>query len=530
MENKKCTTDFWRKIVALSLCEVLIMLPLSTSVAQSPAPPVQKEPLRSYLQRSYLELFELAPTLHFSTDEIRKQRESFSKGEDSCVDRFKDHVKRYDKQLDNARSELKKATAQMSTDQRKTAHCNIQNLDLLKSEAAVLATQAIPTAYDNLSAKLDVIEKWPTLYQQTQQEIVSKAYLKRQWADVSDIGFREIVRGQEDDIKRGQQAIEELKRAHLLPPEVEDKAIQDYVNTVAQRIARKSDLRVPLHVVVLQSKEINAFALPGGYLFINRGLLEAADDESELAGVLAHEMSHVVARHSQKLMKRATIAGIFYQAAQVAAIVLTGGVAGIGLSYALQYGFYGLGMALDLKLLGVSRDYELEADQLGVQYAWNAGYDPTGFTRFFDKMATKEGYVNGVSWFRTHPAFYQRMVETQREMLFLPHKADLIMQTSAFEDMKLKLAPITATAEKEEAKRPSLLMTREEGCESPKKVEYKPGQTIEELCATAKTTELATRSDRWSTEPGSGSTFESSCFQSQQMIQSSTEKGDPHKH
>jgi len=106
-------------------------------------------------------------------------------------------------------------------------------------------------------------------------------------------------------------------------------AIQDYVNTVSQRIASKSDLKVPLHVVVLQSKEINAFALPGGFVFIERGLLEAANDESEVAGVLAHEMSHVVASHSHKLMKRATIAGILYQGAQVAAIILTGGAAGI---------------------------------------------------------------------------------------------------------------------------------------------------------------------------------------------------------
>jgi Zn-dependent protease with chaperone function len=476
-----------QKVVALVLCEALIVLPSSMSVGQVSSPvPAQAESLRSYSQKSYLELFELAPTLHFSGEEIRKQREIFAKGEESCVNRFKDHLNRYQKQIDAARSELKKNTAKMSSEQRKQAHCNIQNLDLLKSEAEVLARHAIPTAYDNLNAKLDVIEKWPALYRQTQQEIASEAYLKRQWADVKDIGFREIEKNQQDDIKRGQEAIEELKRSHLLPPELEDKAIQDHVNTVAQRIASKSDLKVPLHVVVLQSKEINAFALPGGYLFIERGLLEAADDESELAGVLAHEMSHDVARHSYKLMKRATIAGIFYQAAQVAAILLTGGVAGVGLYYALQYGFYGLGLVLDLKLLGVSRDYELEADKLGVQYAWNAGYDPTGFIRFFDKMATREGYVNGVGWFRTHPAFYQRMVETQREILFLPHKSDLVMQTSAFEEMKQKLAPIAAKAEKEEVKKPSLLMTREEGCEPPKKLEYKPGQQIEELCAMPK--------------------------------------------
>lgn len=473
---------FWR-FIALCLCEALIILPTSSGASQAVATvPAQPEPQRSYLQKSYLELFEIAPSLHFSTDEIRKQRESFAKGEDSCVDRFKDHVKRYQKQLDTAREDLKKNTKKMSSEQRKTAHCSIQNLDLLKSEAEILARHAIPTAYDNLNAKLDVIEKWPTLYQQTQQEIASEAYLKRRWSDVKDIGFREIEANQQDDIKRGQQAIEELKRSHLLPPEVEDKAVQDYVNSVAQRIAAKSDLKVPLYVIVLQSKEINAFALPGGYLFIERGLLEAAEDESEVAGVLAHEMSHVVARHSHKLMKRATIAGIFYQAAQVAAIVLTGGAAGIGLAYALQYGFYGLGLVLDLKLLGVNRDYELEADKLGVQYAWNAGYDPSGFIRFFDKIATKEGYVNGVSWFRTHPAFYQRMVETQREILFLQHKPDAILQTSAFEEMKQKLAPISAKAAQDEVKKPSLLMTREEGCEPPKKLEYKPGQPIEELC------------------------------------------------
>lgn len=274
-----------------------------------------------------------------------------------------------------------------------------------------------------------------------------------------------------------------MKRAGLIPPEVEDKAIQDYVNTVGQRIARFSDLKIPLHISVLQSREINAFALPGAYLFIERGLLEASDDEAELAGVIAHEISHDVARHSNKLMKRATIASLLYQAAQIAAIVLTGGVAGIGMYYAIQYGFFGLGMVLNLKLLGVSREYELEADQLGVQYAWNAGYDATGFIRFFDKLATQEGYVNGVSWFRTHPPFYQRMVNTEREILFLQQKPAAIVQTSEFEQMKKELAPIAAKLEKEEVGKPSLKITREEGCEPPKKLEYKPGEPIEILCS-----------------------------------------------
>jgi predicted Zn-dependent protease len=137
---------------------------------------------------------------------------------------------------------------------------------------------------------------------------------------------------------------------------------------------------------------------------------------------------------------------------------------------------------LSLDLLGVSREFELEADQLGVQYAWNAGYDPAGFTRFFDKMATREGYVNGASWFRTHPPFYRRMVDTQREILFLPKKDGLIQQTTAFKAMKKELAKVTQQAREDEKNRPSLL-SPEQDCPAPEKIEYKPGQRIETICS-----------------------------------------------
>jgi Zn-dependent protease with chaperone function len=475
-----------RKVVALCLC-VLILLPQSGggTARQQVAPPRSGETpsLREYLQKSYLELFDLAAKLEFSATEIEAQRKALKDGKDICVDRFENHSKQYAKQIEAARTNLKTNTAILTEAERTQAHCNIQNLDLLKSEADVLAGQAIPTAYDNLSAKLDVIQQWPAQYKQIQQEIASGSHHTRRWGDVKDIGIRQIEPNQQDDIKRGAQAVEEMKRLGLMPPAVEDKGIQDYVRSVAGRVAKRSDLKIPLHIEVLQSREVNAFALPGGYLFIERGLLEAADDESELAGVIAHEIAHDTARHSNKLMKRATITSLFYQAAQIAAMVLTGGAASIGMYYALQYGFYGLGLVLDLKLLGVSRAYELEADQLGIQYAWNAGYDPTGFVRFFDKMATKQGYVNGVSWFRTHPPFYQRMVQAEREMMFLERKQNPIVQTAAFEQMKKDLVPVVEKANKEEIGKPSLLVTQEEGCEPPKKLEYKPGQPIEELCS-----------------------------------------------
>lgn len=475
-----------RQGLVLVLAELLVFLPVNLGARQgqpAQAPAAEPGSLRAMLEKSYLDLFKLAPEMNYSAAAIASQRKAFEKGEDSCVARFKDQAKRYGKQIEDAQSNLKKNTAKLTDEQRKQVHCNIQNLDLLKSEAEILAGHAIPTAYDNLKAKLDLIQNWPATYRQTQQEFASGAYAKRPYGDVKDIGFRDIASGQQDDMKRGQQAVEELRRTGLLPPVLENKAIQDYVNAVAQRVARNSDLKVPLHVSVLQSREINAFALPGGYLFIERGLLEATDDESELAGVIAHEIAHDTARHGYKLMKRATIASLFYQAAQIAAIVLTGGAAGIGMYYALQYGFYGLGLVLDLKLLGVSRAYELEADRLGIQYSWKAGYDPSGFIRFFDKMATRAGYVNSVSWFRTHPPFYQRMVDAEREILFLPAKESAVVQTAAFEQMKKELAPVTVAAEKEEVGKPSLKLTREEGCEPPKKLEYKPGQPIEELCS-----------------------------------------------
>ncbi|TAM80591.1 MAG: hypothetical protein EPN47_15125 [Acidobacteria bacterium] len=479
-----------RKAVAVVLCEVLVCLPLMAAkagrgVAQTPSPAAESASLRDYLQKPYVELFETAPRLTFSTAEIDKQRKDLQSGEKFCVNQFKTHAKNYEKQITTARNDLKQKTGKLSDAERKDMHCQIQNLELLRSEAEVLSRHAIPTAYDNLAAKLDVVQKWPAEHKLIEQQIADGSYNQRRWGDVKDIGFREITAGQQDDIRRGQEAIQQMKRAGIMPPDLPDKNIQEYVDSVAQRIAKQSDLKIPLHVTVLQSREVNAFALPGGYIFVERGLLEEADDESELAGVLAHEIAHDVARHSNKLMKKATIAGIFYQAAQVAAMVLTGGIAGIGMYYALQYGFYGLGLVLSLQLLGVSREYELEADQLGVQYAWNSGYGPSGFTRFFDKMATRAGYVNSVSWFRTHPPFYQRMVDTQREIAFLPKKENLMLQTTAFESMKKALAPISAAAEKEEKGKPSLRMTAEQGCTPPQKLEYKPGQPIENLCAAA---------------------------------------------
>ncbi len=475
-----------RALIAIISVELLLaptVAPAASVPPQPDLPPAVFDPLREAILLSYDELFEAAPTLEFSRGQIDSMRKYLKDSRKYCVKLWNDRAKREDEDLRAAQDELKRRTAGLDAEQRRQLHCRIQNARLQKKDAEMLAGHAVPVAYSNRLAKLDVIEKWPDEYREIQRRLETGEFHNRRWSDVEDIGFREVGRDQEKDVKTGRDAVDELKRTGLMPPEIENEAVRQYVRDLASKIARHSDLQVPINVTVLNSKEINAFALPGGFLSLQRGLLEAAEDEAQLAGVIAHEIAHVTARHGRRLMKRATVSSIIYQAAQVAALVLTGGVASIGMYYALQYGFYGLGMVLSLDLLGVSRDFELEADQLGVQYAWKAGYDPTGFIRFFDKMATREGYVRGLSWFRTHPPFYERMVESKREILFLPEKENLIRQTAAFGQMKEELKKVTAEAEEEEEDRPSLLAP-DESCPAPEKIEYEPGEgRIETICS-----------------------------------------------
>ncbi len=475
-----------RAMTALLCCELLLGSLIGcgghrTALPEVKPPTAVFEPLQEDLKKSYLTLFETAPKLEYSDSQIEKMRQYLTQADDYCVGRFKGASSEYQRRVEAAQNGLKKQN--ITNAERHDLHCQIQEARDLKMQADVISQHAIPVAYANKLAKLDLIQKWPQEVKTIRQSIADGNYKTRRWGDASDIGFREIEKDQKDDIKMGENATRDLKQMGMMPKEVEDEVVVSYVRQVAQKVARNSDLRVPLQVTVLNSKEINAFALPGGFIFIERGLLEAVDDEAQLAGVIAHESSHVVARHGHKLMTKATIATILYQAAQVAAIVLTGGAAGIGTYYALQYGFWGLGLTLNLTLLGVSRDFEREAYQLGIQYAWKAGYDTSGFIRFFDKMATKEGDVNGLSWFRAHPPFYQRMVDSQREIMYLGQPEHATVTTTDFKAMKAALTKVSVKAEKDSKKIPTLLAP-EEKCPPPSKLLYEPDQPIETICST----------------------------------------------
>ncbi len=469
-------------------CALCLTVTSPGAALQSPIPsqaPPSVDALLQELHEPYADLFRASVTVRFPAATIGQARLALQQTRDQCLQRFKARAKGLERAQQAAQDRLRREGARLSDSDRHDLHCEIQNLRIARSQADVIVQHAIPTAYENREAKLDLIEKWPAEYRATRQMLASGAHRTRRRADVEDIGFREIARDQEKDIRDGEDAIKQLRLSGLLPKELDDDGVRRYVTDLAQRIAARSDVRVPLHVTVLDSKEINAFALPGGFLFVERGLLDTADDEAQLAGVVAHELAHVAARHAHKLMQRDTIASIFYQAAQIAAVILTGGTVGAGLYYALQYGFYGLGLAIDLKLLGVSREFELEADQLGLQYAWHAGYDTTGFVRFFDKVATRVGYVNGISWFHSHPPFYERMRQIERELAFLPARPSPVVTTPEFAAMKQAIARAGARAAEEEATRPSLVAP-EQGCPAPLP-EYRPDQPIDTLCPLVRT-------------------------------------------
>jgi len=286
--------------------------------------------LQETLQRPYLELFDEAPKLEYSPTQLAQMRKYLDEARDSCTREFRQRASSYQKQREQAQADLKRRTASLEDPERRQIHCRIQNARILESQTQMLAQHAIPVAYDNKKAKLELIEKWPEELKRIRAEIAPGPYPQRRFGDVKDIGLRELVPGQERDVKDGQEAVRQLKLTGLLPPELDNAAVRKYVTDLAQKIAARSDLRVPLNVTVLNSKEINAFALPGGFLFVQRGLLEAVEDEAQLAGVIAHEIAHVTGRHGHKLMKRATIASIIYQAAQIAAVLLTGGAATLG--------------------------------------------------------------------------------------------------------------------------------------------------------------------------------------------------------
>jgi len=257
--------------------------------------------------------------------------------------------------------------------------------------------------------------------------------------DVDAIGTRNIggrglgnwytVNG---EIGMGKQyAMEIEKSAHL----VTDPVVVEYVNRVGQNIVKNSDCKVPFTIKVIDSDEINAMALPGGFFYVNSGLIMAADEEAELAGVMAHETAHVCAHHAARELTRMNYAEIGSIPLE---IVTYGSWTGYGIYEASQ-------LAIPMGFLEFSREFEAEADYLGLQYMYKAGYDPQAFIQFFEKITALEKHKPGTlaKVFADHPQTPDRIAHSEEEIAtILPARPDYVVTTSEFDDIKARLARI----------------------------------------------------------------------------------------
>jgi Zn-dependent protease with chaperone function len=251
--------------------------------------------------------------------------------------------------------------------------------------------------------------------------------------DINFIGERGVGKGMnfysiEKELAIGREMSQEFESQSKL---FRDPAINEFVNRIGQNLVRNSDAQVPFTIKIVESDEVNAFALPGGFFYVNTGLILAADSEAELAGVMAHEIAHVAARHATKNMTK----GQLFNMASIP-LVFVGGPVG----YAVQQA---AGIAIPMGFLKFSRDAEREADLLGIEYQYKTGYDPNSFVSFFEKIKAQEkSKGNFISKaFATHPMTSDRVKRAQKEIEdYLPARPQYIVDTSEFTEIKSRLA------------------------------------------------------------------------------------------
>src|SRR5450755_587279 len=277
--------------------------------------------------------------------------------------------------------------------------------------------------------------------------------------DVDAVGNRNVGCGRgvgnwytvEGQVARGRVYAQQIESQIKL---VSDPVVTEYVNRVGQNLVRNSDAQVPFTIKVIDSDVVNAMALPGGFFYVNSGLILAADEEAELAGVMAHEIAHVAACHAARENTRGNIMNL----ASIP-LIFVGGAVG----YA---GYEAAGLVLPLTFLKFSRGFEAQADYLGLQYMYKAGYDPQAFVAFFEKVQAMEKKKPGTlaKAFSTHPQTPDRIAKSQEEIAtILPARAQYTVSTSEFDDVKSRLATIEnrhkILDKKEDKNKPSLRRT-----------------------------------------------------------------------
>ena len=250
--------------------------------------------------------------------------------------------------------------------------------------------------------------------------------------DPDQIGNRDVGKGVnfyslEKEMALGKQLAQEVEREAKL---VDDPIPAEFINRLAQNLARNSDIKVPVSSRLIDSGEVNAFALPGGFLFVNSGLVLKAETEAELASAMAHEIAHVAARHGTRQASRGQMIDI-----ASLPLIFLGGWPG----YLARQG---AGLAVPLTFLKFSRSFEREADLLGLQYLYAAGYDPTAFVDFFERMEAMEKKKPGTvsELFRSHPNMATRIQSTQKNIQdLLSIRPEYVISTSEFQDIKRQL-------------------------------------------------------------------------------------------
>jgi predicted Zn-dependent protease len=255
---------------------------------------------------------------------------------------------------------------------------------------------------------------------------------KNKRKDPQEIGNRDVGKGVnfyslEREIALGKQLAQEVEREAKL---VDHPIPAEFINRLAQNIARNSDVKFPVTAKVIDSDQVNAFALPGGFLFVNSGLIVKAETEAELASAMSHEIAHVAARHGTRQASRGQIVNI----ASIP-LIFMGGWAG----YAVRQG---AGLMIPMTFLKFSRGFEEEADLLGLQYLYKAGYDPTAFVNFFERLEAMERKKPGTmsEIFRSHPNVSSRIKSTQKNIQqLLKEKPEYVVSTSEFAEVRRHL-------------------------------------------------------------------------------------------
>ena len=265
-----------------------------------------------------------------------------------------------------------------------------------------------------------------------------KTYHDGSMRDINAVGNRNVGCKQglgnwyslEKQIAMGRSYAQQVESTSKM---VTDPVIAEYVNRVGQNLVRNSDAEVPFTIKVVDTDDINAFALPGGFFYVDSGLILAADNEAELAGVMAHEIAHVSACHAAREMSRSQLMNL----ASIPLIFVGGGIGYAAQSLA--------SLAMPMGFLKFTRTFESDADFLGVEYLYKAGYDPQALTAFFEKVRALEKTKPGTlaKAFETHPQTPDRIAKTQQEInTLLPPEAEYKVDTSEFEDVKTRLAEL----------------------------------------------------------------------------------------